>query len=98
MNNQQMILWNKMRSMIRQNKRKFQYRNDRNIYEGLNDLGLTVEDAWREILQLNKHFYVIDNMPFYNQSKNSLTFKKPIKQKIAYIKLILDENDDVVAC
>ena len=37
-------------------------------------------------------------MPFYNQSKNSLTFKKPIKQKIAYIKLILDENDDVVAC
>ena len=77
MNNQQMTLWNKMRSMIRQNKRKFHDRNDRNIYEDLYDLGLTVEDAWKEILQLNKHFYVIDNMPFYRLSAPDVLAPKP---------------------
>lgn len=98
MNQQQINLWNRMRVLIRKKKRKFQNRKDRNIYEDLNKLGLSVTDAWNEILTLNKNMFVIDNKPFYNQSKNSLTFKKKIKYKLAYIKLMLDENDEVVVC
>lgn len=97
MNQQQIILLSRMKKLIYEGKRKFEPRNDRNYLEDLYNLSLTVEDAWNEILTLNTNLYYIDNKPNYRQSLNCLTFKKPIKGKMAYIKLILN-NDEVVVC
>lgn len=97
MNQQQIRLLSKMKSLIKNGKRKFKERKDRNYLDDLYNLSLTLKDAWKEILSLNKNFYFNDNMPFYNQTPNCLTFKKTIKGKLSYIKLIL-ENDEVVVC
>lgn len=86
-----------MKRLIKIGKRKFKIRKDRNYLDDLYKLSLTVENAWQEILTLNKNFYYNDTKPFYSQSPNSLTFKKKINGKLAYIKLIL-EKKEVVVC
>ena len=98
MNQQQIQLLNKMKRLIKEGKRRFEPRKDRDTYQDLMKLGITVEEAWKQTLYLNKNFYYIDPKPYYKQSNNSLTFKKRIKEKIAYIKLVLKENDEVVVC
>lgn len=97
MNSQQLLLLSKMKKMIKEGKRKFKNRNDRDFLNDLCNLSLTVDDAWNHILSLNKNHYFPDNKPSYNQSINCLTFKKIINGKLAYIKLILD-REEVVIC
>lgn len=97
MNQQQILLLNKMKKLVKEGKRKFQPRKDRDFLKELYNLSLTIDDAWKEILTLNKNLYIIDNKPYYNQTSNSLTFKKMIKGKLAYIKLILNK-EEVVVC
>ncbi len=87
MNNEQIKLLNRMKQLIRTNKKKFKIRKDRDYLEDLKEIGITIEDAWKQILTLNTNFYFIDNKPFYNQSQNTLTFKKTINKKSVYIKL-----------
>lgn len=71
-----MHLFSRMRKLIKEGKREFKDRNDRNYLADLYNLSLTVDEAWREILSLNKNFYFSDPMPNYNQSPNSLTLRK----------------------
>lgn len=98
MNQKQVLLLNKMKKLIKDGKRKFQQRKDRDFTKDLLELDLTIEDAWKQILYLNKNFYYIDNKPLHKQTRNTLTFKKLIKNKMAYIKLELNDNDEVVVC
>lgn len=97
MDQHQIQLLTRMKGLIKEGKRKFKVRKDRNYLDDLLDLSLTVDEAWEEILTLNKNFYYLDPKPFYNQSQYSLTFKKIIKGKLVYIKLI-SENNEVVVC
>lgn len=97
MDQHQIQLLTRMKGLIKEGKRKFKVRKDRNYLDDLLDLSLTVDEAWEEILTLNKNFYYLDPKSFYNQSQYSLTFKKIIKGKLVYIKLIL-ENNEVVVC
>ena len=100
MNNKQQQLLIKMKKLIREGKRKFSDRKDRDIIKDLLELDLTVDDAWNIILGLNQNFYYIDTKPFYLQSNNSLTFKRKIKEKDVYIKLLLEKdiNGEIVVC
>lgn len=94
MNNKQQQLLNEMKKLIRSGNRKFAERKDRDIVSDLAELGLTFEDAWNIILGLNSNFYYIDPKPYYNQNNNLLTFKRKIKDKDVYIKLVLEKTID----
>ncbi len=92
MNQQQIVLFSKMKKLINQNKRRFIVRNDGTDYVAdLLELGLSEEEAWREILYLNNYFYYPDPRPIY-ASSGALTFKKQINGIEAYIKLKIEDN------
>lgn len=95
MNQEQIRLLSKMRKLIYDKKRRFEPRLDRDYVEDLLDFGLTEEEAWdKHIIYLNSNFYYIDTKPNYSKKDNlSLTFKKPIDGKVAYIKLRIELNE-----
>lgn len=43
------------KNLIVQGNRKFQSRKDRNYIDDLSEIGLTIEEAWIQILSLNKN-------------------------------------------
>lgn len=94
MNQEQIKLLNKMKKLIKEGKRRFISRPDRDYLEDLLDFGLTEEAAWENhILYLNTNFYFIDPKPIYTKDDNlTLTFKKIIDKKTAYIKLRLEKT------
>lgn len=47
------------KKLIVQGNRKFQTRKDRNYIDDLSEIGLTVEEAWIQILSLNKNNYFL---------------------------------------
>lgn len=47
------------KKLIVQGNRKFQTRKDRNYIDYLSEIGLTVEEAWIQILSLNKNNYFL---------------------------------------
>lgn len=100
MNQQQIELLNKMKKLVYSGKRRFVIRKDRDYLEDLNELGITEESAWNEhILYLNKNFYYPDSKPNYSKDEDvSLTFKKKINGKNAYIKIKLEKilNEETV--
>ncbi len=99
MNKDQIKLLNKMKQLIKLDKKKFKIRKDRDYITDLKKIGITIEEAWKQILTLNTNFYYIDNKPYYNKNKNTLTFKKIINKKLVYIKLELEEyKNELVVC
>lgn len=86
------------KKLIVQGKRKFQQRQDRNYIEDLSKIGLTIEEAWLQILSLNKNNYFFDPKPNYRSDENTLIFKKIINKKIVYIKLTKEINSLIVIC
>ena len=84
-----------MKAKICRKERKFKVRNDRDYLIDLLEIGVSVEEAWQQILELNINFYVDDPKPSYYKSSNSLTFMKNINGINVYIKLTL-ENEKVV--
>ena len=91
MTSKEIQLLKKMKNLVREGKRRFEERNDRNYKKDLTKLFLTEEQAWTHVLTLNQNMYFIDNKPNYKQTINKLTFKKMINKNIVYIKLILEE-------
>ncbi len=100
MNNKQIELLTKMKKLIKNNKRRFNPRNDRDYVKELFELGITENEAWNYILGLNANYYIVDYKPSYNASSNSLTFKRKINNEVAYIKLIIEvyENGEETVC
>lgn len=92
MNGEQIRLLSEIKKLIKLNKKHFKSRDDRNYLEDLLNLGLTEEEAWQHIYYLKPQFYFVDHKPIFSKSlKKCLTFKKIINNKIAYIKLCIDE-------
>lgn len=88
------------KKLIVQGNRKFQPRKDRNYIDDLSEIGLTIEEAWMQILSLNKNNYFFDPKPNYKSDKNTLIFKKIINRKMVYIKLKkeIDLSCEIVIC
>ena len=100
MSQTQLRLLSKMKKLILQGKRRFSYREDRDYVKALSELGITEEEAWNYILQLNKGFYVPDFKPTYAKTGESLTFKMKVNDNIAYIKIKIEKynNEEETVC
>lgn len=99
MNGDQIRLLSEIKKLIKLNKKYFKSRNDRNYLEDLLNLGLTEEEAWQHIYYLKPQFYFVDPKPIFSKSlKKCLTFKKLINNKIAYIKLCIDDDTVEAEC
>lgn len=100
MNNAQLVLLARMKSLIKRGKRRFANRSDRNFVNDLLELGLSEKEAWLQILYLKPVDYFLDLKPIYFQTNNTLVFKKRINNKTVYIKITLKnyEKDDVCVC
>lgn len=94
MNCEQIKLLTKMKKLISENKRKVLIRKDRDYLEDLLEIGINLEDMWKEILSLNKNFYFPDPLPIYYQTENTLTFKKIINGYLTYIKLTIENKNN----
>lgn len=95
MNSSQIMQLTKAKKLIKDGKRRFATRKDRDYVEDLLEFGLTEEIAWNKILELNFHFYFPDPKPSYaNNGESALTFKKEINGKIAYIKIKVEKSID----
>lgn len=100
MNQQDVKYLGYIKNLVYLKKRRFEVRPDRDYLNDLLNLGITPLEAWEHILSLNKHLYFVDPKPNYFKDGKSLTFKKYINGKIAYIKIRVekDDNDDEVVC
>lgn len=99
MNSTQLKLLSKMKNLISNGQRRFEGRKDRDYLEDLLEIGITPEEAWKVILELNKNFYFPDPKPNYLVEGESLTFKREINGVLAYIKIKIDNNrEDEVVC
>lgn len=100
MNQQDVKYLGYIKNLVYQEKRRFEVRSDRDYLNDLLNLGITPLEAWNHILSLNKNLYFVDPKPNYFKDGKSLTFKKYINGKIAYIKIRVekDDNDDEVVC
>ena len=96
MNNEQIKLLTRMKNAIRNGNRRFKMRNDRDIDDDLSLIGIRREEVWKIIMTLNINSYYLDLKPIYNQSLNSLTFKRLVNNKMIYIKLVLETDSNGV--
>lgn len=95
LNGSQIIQLNRAKKLIKEGKRRFVNRHDRDYVEELLEFGLTEEIAWNKILELNTHFYFPDPKPSYAiDGDSALTFKKSINGVIAYIKIKVEKSKD----
>lgn len=83
-----------MKKLIKEGKRRFQIRLDRDYLQDLLEFGITETEAWNYILELNNHFYFEDPKPSYYKNVDTLIFKKQINGVTAYIKLIIEKNNN----
>ena len=83
-----------MKKLIREGKRKFLIRKDRDYLQDLLEPGISETEAWNIILELNKNFYFNNPKPSYFKTTNTLIFKKQINGIVAYIKLTIEENNN----
>jgi len=93
-NGNELRILSKMKKLIKQGKRRFKVRKDRDYLEDLLELGISESEAWEYILELNSHFYFNDPKPFYYKTNGSLIFKKKINGIFTYIKLIIEKNNN----
>lgn len=100
MNQEQIKLLTHMKKLIRNNKKRFAIRKDRDYLKELEIIGITEHEAWfNHILYLNNNMFFVDPKPKYKTNNNTLIFKKIIKNKLVYIKLSLEkEIEEEVVC
>ena len=101
MNGEQLKILTKMKKLIKEGKRKFLIRKDRDYLQDLLELGISETEAWNIILELNKNFYFNDPKPSYFKTTNTLIFKRQINGIVVYIKLTIEENnnkEEIVVC
>ena len=90
-----------MKLLIKQGRRKFIHRKDRDYDRDLDDIGITEDEAWEVILSLGPRDFILDYRPIYRKiGEDALVFKRMIKKKRIYIKIKLEkrDNDDITVC
>jgi hypothetical protein len=94
MNNEQIRLLHKMKKLVYAGYRRFESRKDRDYIQDLLEIGISVQEAWNEILSLSAYNYFQDYRPFYSKPNgDSLVFKKIINDQRVYIKLKIEKYD-----
>lgn len=91
----------KIKKLVTEGKRKFARRKDSDHLKDLLELNLTEQEAWDEVLYLNKNYWFADPKPSYSKNGHeALVFKKKIKGVITYIKLKIeiDINNEMAVC
>lgn len=84
-----------MKKLIKEKKRKFQTRKNRDYVAELAELGISEEEAWEQILYLNFGDLINDWKPSYSRIGESLVFKKKVNGVMTYIKLKIEIDDNV---
>ena len=92
MNGEQLRLLSKMKKLVKEGKRRFQIRRDRDYLQALLEIGISENDAWEYVLGLNKNFYVPDTKPNYSVNGEALIFKRSVNGTLAYIKLKVEQD------
>lgn len=86
----------KMKKLIIQGKKRFEYRSDRDHVQELLDIGISDDEAWQQVLSLSKANYWPDSKPSYlKNSEDVLVFKKMINGVKVYIKLKIEEYNNM---
>ena len=95
MDGEQIKLLSKMKKLIKEGKRKFIPRNDRDYVSDLFELGISEEEAWNYVLMLNSYYYIKDYRPTYSKNGDSLIFKMNVNGITAYIKLKIEIENNI---
>ena len=100
MNTEQKKLLTKMKTLIKNKKRRFENRKDSDYLLNLAEIGITPLEAWNQILTLNCNMYFFDTKSSYYANKDTLIFKKDINKTCIYIKLKIemDKYEEIVVC
>ena len=101
MTGEQIKLLSKMKRLIHSGNKKFVSRKDRDFIQELLDIGISEEDAWKEIISLSSYDYCSDYKPTYSKKgEDALTFKKKINGYIVYIKIKIEQynNNEMTVC
>lgn len=94
MTNDEIKLLSRMKKLVKENKKRFAIRKDRDYTKSLFELGITEEEAWNYVLRLNAYFYYRDYKPDYLTNGKALVFKMKINDMQAYIKLKIEQNNN----
>ena len=94
MNGEQLRLLSKMKKLVKEGKRRFQVRRDRDYLASLLEIGISEGEAWEYVLGLNKNFYVPDTKPNYSVTGEALIFKRLVNGTQAYIKLKVEQDNE----
>lgn len=99
MTSSQLKVLSEIKKLVKLGKRKFAQRKDCDYLQDLLEIGITEEEAWNQVLYLNKNFWFIDPKPSYSKkSDDALLFKKQINGILVYIKIKIEiENDNEMA-
>ena len=96
MNGNQIKYLSEMKKLVKQGKRKFVCRKDRDYTIDLLDIGISEGEAWNEILTLAPIHYVPDPKPRYSiKGKEALVFNKKINGILVYIKIKIESDDGI---
>lgn len=101
MTDYQKRLLSRMKKLISDGYKKFEERKDRDYVQDLLSIGITVDEAWQEILSLSSINYFQDQRPFYlKKGDDALVFKKSINNNIVYIKIKIEpyNNHETTVC
>lgn len=100
MTDQQLRLLAKMKRLVYKGYKKFEDRSDRDNIQDLLDIGISLDEAWKEVLLLSKADYYFDLKPTYAKTGESLTFRKIINGVLVYIKLKIEtyNNNETTTC
>ena len=93
MNTEQRRELSRMKKLIKEGHRRFEQRKDRDYLEELLELGITEEEAWNIILQLNENSFFIDPKPNYSKDEDALIFKRLVNGMNVYIKIKIEYRD-----
>lgn len=94
MNMDQLRLLSYMKKLIKEGKRRFKTRKDRDYLQDLLEIGISESEAWNFILELNSNFYFCDPKPSYYSQNDILIFKRKINGIDTYIKLAIEQNNN----
>lgn len=99
MTSSQIKALSEIKKLVMAGQRKFSQRKDCDYLQDLLEIGITEEEAWNQVLYLNKNFWFVDPKPIHSKnSDDALLFKKQINGILVYIKIKIEvENDNEMA-
>lgn len=76
MTSSQIKVLSEIKKLVKLGKRKFAQRKDYDYLQDLLEIGITEEEAWNQVLYLNKNFWFIDPKPSYSKKSDDACYLK----------------------